>query len=167
MPTLETKGPAVLRSGPRGTAIASVPHGVPLTTLARENGWVRVRLEGWLPDSVVDAAGAGASGVLSAADLRSNPAATEGRLVQWQVETLAFQTADALREGLRAGEPYLLARGPGEERAVLYLAVPDSLVERAESLRPLSSLVITARVRVGRSRPAGVPILDLLGFSRR
>ncbi len=166
-PTLETRAPSALRTGPGGDVLAQVPGGVPLTTLARENGWVRVRLDGWLPDSAVEAAGTRSAGALTAADLRTDPERTRGRLVRWSVEALAFQTADPLRRGMTPGEPYLLARGPGAERAVLYLAVPDSLVARAQALPPLSEISITARVRNGRSEPAGVPILDLLDLARR
>lgn len=166
-PTLETRGPTSLQTGPGGDVLASVPGGVPLTTLARENGWVRVRLEGWMPDSSLNAAGTRSAGALTAADLRANPEGTVGRLVRWSVESLAFQTADDLRRGLTPGEPYLLARGPGAERAVLYLAIPDSLVARAQALPPLAEITITARVRNGRSQPSGVPVLDLVDLARR
>jgi len=166
-PTLETLGPAALRAGPEGDVLASLPGGVGVTSLARENGWVRVRVEGWLPDSSVGVAGARSAGALTAADLRANPIGTVGRLVRWTVEALAFQTADALRQGLAPGERYLLARGPGTERAVLYLAVPDSLSAAAQALPPLAEISITARVRAGRSQPSGVPILDLLELTRR
>lgn len=165
-PTLESRGAQSLHVGPKGTVLATMLGGVPLTTLAREDGWVRVRIEGWMPDSAVEAAGAASAGALSAADIRADPAGTRGRVVQWSVESLAFQTADGLRRGLEPGEPYLLARGPGEERAVLYLAIPDSLVARARALAPLARVTVTARVRNGRSQPAGVPILDLLELAR-
>jgi hypothetical protein len=166
-PTLETLAAATVRTGPGGEVVATLPGGVPVTSLARENGWVRVRIEGWLPDSSVGPAGARSSGALSAADLRANPTGTVGRLVRWSVEALAFQTADALRQGLVPGEQYLLARGPGAERAVLYLAVPDSLAAVARALPPLAEVSITARVRSGRSQPSGVPILDLIEITRR
>ncbi len=166
-PTLETRAPSTLRTSPGGDVLATVPGGVPITTLAREGGWVRVRLEGWIPDSATEAAGTRSAGTLSAADLRADPEGTRGRLVRWSVETLAFQTADELRRGLEPGERYLLARGPGDERAVLYLAVPDSLVSQAQALRPLTEISITARVRNGRSLPSGVPILELLDIARR
>lgn len=165
-PTFETRAPATLRTGPDGEAVATIPGGVAMSPLARERGWVRVRIEGWLPDSALEAAGARSAGALSAADLRANPTGTVGRLVRWTVEVLAFQTADALRQGFTPGERYLLARGPGAERAVLYLAVPDGLVAAAQALSPLTEVTITARVRTGRSQPAGVPILDLLELTR-
>lgn len=166
-PLLETRGQTALRYGPGGDAIATIPGGVGLTPLARDGGWVRVRIEGWLPDSALQAAGARSAGTLSAADLRADPTGTVGRIVRWRVETLAYQVADALRSGLAANEPYLLARGPGSERAVLYLALPDSLRAAAQALPPLTEITVTARVRNGRSAPAGVPVLELLELSRR
>lgn len=164
---LETRGQAALRYGPGGDVVATVPGGVGLTPLAREGGWVRVRIEGWLPDSALQAAGARSAGALSAADLRADPTGTVGRIVRWRVEALAYQVADALRTGLAPDEPYLLARGPGSERAVLYLALPDSLRAAAQALPPLTEITVTARVRNGRSAPAGVPVLELLELSRR
>lgn len=164
---LETRGQAALRYGPDGDVVATVPGGVGLTPLARDGGWVRVRIEGWLPDSALQAAGARSAGALSAADLRADPTGTVGRIVRWRVEALAYQVADALRTGLAPDEPYLLARGPGSERAVLYLALPDSLRAAAQALPPLTEITVTARVRNGRSAPAGVPVLELLELSRR
>ena len=81
--------------------------------------------------------------------------------MRWVVQVIAMQTADPLRKGLSPDEPYLLARGPGSESSLLYVAVPPSLLELAKSLKPLSTVVILAKVRVGRSEPSGVPILDL------
>lgn len=166
-PLLETRGQSALRYGPSGDVVATVPGGVGLTPLARDGGWVRVRIEGWIPDSALQAAGARSAGSLSAADLRADPTGTVGRIVRWRVETLSYQVADALRSGLATNEPYLLARGPGSERAVLYLALPDSLRAAAQALPPLTEITVTARVRNGRSAPAGVPVLELIELSRR
>jgi hypothetical protein len=166
-PLLETRSPATLRAGPAGDVLATIPGGVAVASLGRQDGWVRVRLDGWVPDTAVDAVGARAAGALTAADLRADPTGTAGRVVRWTVEALALQTADALRRGLVEGERYLLARGPGVERAVLYLALPDALVPAAQALPPLATLSITARVRTGRSQPSGVPILDVLELTRQ
>ncbi len=87
-------------------------------------------------------------------------------MLRWEVQLLAFQTADPLRRDLAPDEPYLLARGPGAEHALLYLTVPPSLLTFARSLAPLSNIVVTARVRTGRSEPAGVPVLELLSIAR-
>ncbi|MBC8085647.1 MAG: hypothetical protein H7Z40_00160 [Phycisphaerae bacterium] len=155
-----------LRSGPNGNPLFSLPAGSVVTPLSSENGWTRVRIDGWVAtEQLSDLDAKGAVGI-SAADIRANPDAMKGRIVRWTVENLSYQLGDGLRRELN-GEPYLLARGPGNERAILYLAVPDSLVERARALAPLSTISITARVRSGRSQPGGVPILDLVELLRR
>jgi hypothetical protein len=78
------------------------------------------------------------------------------------VQAIAVQAADPLRKGLAPDEPYLLARGPGSESSLLYLALPATLVASARALPPLSYIMVLARVRAGRSDPSGVPILDVL-----
>jgi hypothetical protein len=99
--------------------------------------------------------------------LRADPAGAHGKLVRWEVQVLSLQTADALRKDLAPDEPYLLARGPGHENAILYLAVPPSLLAAARSIRALTTVTVTARVRNGRSEPVGVPILDMLSIDAR
>ena len=83
-------------------------------------------------------------------------------MVRWTVQILATQKADALRRDLNPDETYLLARGPNEENALLYLVVPPALLPIAKTIPELSQALVTARVRTGRSDLVGVPILDLL-----
>ena len=166
MSPLETNVQTSLRKGPDGDALVTLPTGTLVTPLASENGWTRVRVEGWVPSKDLVDAAVRAAGDITAADLRADPEGNKGKIVHWSVEALSYQLADGLRRELN-GEPYLLARGPGKERAILYLAVPDSLVAAARSLPPLSAITVTARVRSGRSQPAGVPILDLIELFRR
>lgn len=166
LPLMQTNATSALRSGPDGKVVTTLPPASLLTPLATENGWTRVRLEGWVSTKDLTAASEKALGELSAADLRADPVGTKGRTVRWTVEALSYQLADGLRRELN-GEPYLLARGPGNERSILYLAVPDSLVNAARGLAPLSTITVTARVRSGKSEPGGVPILDLLELTRR
>ena len=161
--------PLVLRTAPDADTLASIAVGTTLTPLARERGWVQVRIEGWVPEADVIPADSTLRSDLSAADLRADREGTRGRLVRWEVQVLALQTADPLRRGLRPDEPYLLARGPDRENALLYLAVPQALLA---TVRPIAAgapapVTITARVRDGRSEPVGVPILDIVSISRR
>ena len=72
-----------------------------------------------------------------------------------------------LRRELGENEPYVIARGPDAESALLYLAIPPSLVDAVAAITPLTGVVITGRVRTGRSSPVGVPILDLVSIVRR
>ncbi len=157
---------ASLSAAPGLAPVASIKHGALLTPVARDRGWVRVRLEGWMREQDLVAADSTLAG-LSAADLRSNPDGYVGRTVRWSVTALAYQTADPLHRDMRPDEPYLLARGPGKENALLYLTLPAGLVDRAKGLAPMTALTITARVRTGRSSPAGVPILDVITLATK
>lgn len=156
-----------LRDLPVGRVFGGLTAGSAVEVIGRQSGWVRVRADGWIAEKdLVDADSLARPGV-SAADLRADPQGMKGRVVQWEVEVLSLQLADPLRVELGRDEPYLLARGPGEENVVLYLAVPGNLLVEARGLPALSKLRITARVRSGRSEPAGTPILDLLSITRR
>jgi hypothetical protein len=166
-PLLAAYAGAALRDAPDGRQVAAAAAGTTLVPIARQRGWVRVRLEGWVRDDELLPADSALRSGLSAADLRADPAGTRGTIVRWEVEKLALQTADPLRGDLGRDEPYLLARGPGRENALLYIAVPPSLVADARALPPLARVTITARVRNGRSDPAGVPVLELLSLARR
>lgn len=149
-----------------GQPTAQILKGATVDVVARDRDWVRVRLEGWVREADVVIADTTLR-VLSAADIRSNPARSRGKLVRWEVEAVSLQIADALRPGFTRGEPYLLALGPGAEKSLVYIAVPPTLLPVVRSLRPLAPLTVTARIRNGRSEPAGVPILDLQSLIRR
>lgn len=159
----------VIRTAPADTpmpAIGQVNRGSTVEVLARDRGWVRVRLEGWVRESDLVVADSSLR-PLSAADIRSDPAAAQGKLVRWSVQAISLQTADALRTGLIPGEPYLLALGPGAEKTLIYLAVPPGLLSSARKLPAMADVVIVGRVRNGRSEPAGVPILDLQSITKQ
>jgi SH3-like domain-containing protein len=151
-----------LAASPAGTPLGTLGPGARATVTARERGWVRVRVEGWVREADLSVADTALRGALSAADIRADPDGTVGRLVRWEVEVLAHQTADPLRKGLADQEPYLLAQGPSGENALLYLAIPPALAAAAREVPDLSRAIVTARVRAGRSEPVGIPVLELL-----
>jgi len=165
--TLVPTANVALRAAPDAKPLATVAQGTTLTPLARDRGWVRVRLEGWVPERDVAPADTSIRMGVSAADLRADPVGSRGKVVRWSVQILAKQKADILRRDLGPDETYLLARGPYEENALLYLVVPPSLMVIAKSMPELSQAMITARVRTGRSELVGVPILDLLTITAR
>jgi hypothetical protein len=167
-PVVTPKG-TTLRTAPDARPVAVLQSGATMTPLARERGWVRVRVEGWVLARDVVPADSTLRTPLSAADLRADPAGTRGKVVRWEVEVLSLQTADPLRRDFAEDEPYLLARGPGSENAIIYLAVPPSLLATAKALaaRTTPHAIVTARVRNGKSEPLGVPILDLLSLARQ
>lgn len=144
-----------------GTTRGEIRPGTTVEVVAREHGWVRVRTDGWVREGDLTPADSSIRTSVSAADLRTSPEKLRGVLVKWTVEFLALQTADTLRRGLAAGEQYLLVRGPGQETALMYLTIPPKLLGTARALPALSKMIVVARVRDGRSEPAGVPILDV------
>ena len=154
-------GPSALRDAPSSAAIGELQKTANVEVIARDRGWSRVRIEGWVPDSVLVPADTTFRANLSAADLRADPVSARGKMVLWNVEFLALQTADPLRRGLADEEPYILARGPRSENALLYLVVPPSLIGTARALQPLAKIIVTARVRDGRRDPVGILILAI------
>jgi hypothetical protein len=158
---------ATLSTAPLGRGVAALDSGARVSALARERGWVRVRVEGWLREDDLIPTDSTVLSNVSAADLRAEPEKFRGQTVRWKVQVLSLQTADALRRGLAPDELYWLARGPGTENSLLYLAIPPSLVSTARSVEPLASVIVTARVRAGRSEPSGVPILDVQSVAGR
>jgi len=103
------------------------------------------------------------------AQLRADPAAARGKTVDWDVEVYALQTADGLRSGLAANEEYLLVTGPGQENATLYVTFPPALEQQARSLTSVAPVRahLVATVRLARTDPLGVPILDAVILKRK
>ena len=154
-------------ASPGGRTLGELAPGAIVRPIARDRGWMRVAIEGWVNERDLAPADSSFGSTLSAADLRADPEGTRGKVVRWEVQVLSLQAADPLRRELAPDEPYLLARGPGAENALLYLAVPRSLITEVKAIPPLTMAIITARVRSGRSAPAGTPILDLRTISKR
>ena len=155
------------RDLPVGRVLGGIQGGSSVEIVSRQYGWARVRVDGWIPEKDLVSGENAAPPAVSAADIRADPQGMKGKVVQWDVEVMSLQIADPLRVELARDEPYLLARGPGEENALIYLAIPGTLLTEARALGPLAKVSITARVRSGRSEPAGTPILDLLSIAKR
>jgi hypothetical protein len=168
MPALMTPtATATVHTAPGAKEIGRFVNGAQLTVLSRERGWVRVRGEGWVLEEQLADADSTMRLSPSAADIRADPEGMKGRLVRWDMEFISYQRADPLRRDLTADDWYILARGPVGENAIVYLVVPPALRSTAEAFSPLARITVSARVRVGRSQPVGVPILDLETLGRR
>lgn len=164
--SLRTDREVPLQLGPNGQVLAMLDSGVIVAPQARERGWVRVRIEGWVPESYFVPSDTAFGATLTAADLRADPDGHRGKLVRWRVQVVGMQTADPLRRDMKQDEPFLLAIGPTGEDATLYVTVPPNLVAEARAIPTLSYVVLTARVRTGRSNPTGAPILELVSLVR-
>jgi hypothetical protein len=155
---------ASLLRAPDGDTVGTVRRAAPARVLARADGWARVQIEGWVRESDLQpSSGAALSGV-SGAEVRSGGRAFEGKVLQWTVQFIALQTADALRRDMPAGQPYMLARGPLPEAGFVYLLLSDDQAKAVGELAPLTVLTIVGRVRTARSQYLGNPILTLEDF---
>lgn len=149
-----------LRLSQGGEQAASVLSEIGATTEEHAGDWVRVRLEGWVRREDLIETGPAEGPVL--AELRANPERFVGQTVQWRLQFLAFQTADALRREMPEGQPYLLTRGPLPEVGFVYVMVPPALVSRFREMAPLTEIAVEAVIRSGRSRYLPNPVVELV-----
>ncbi len=157
------EGGAYLLVSPDGDTLGHLEPGADLRVLARQGTWARVRLDAWVwtPSFLTEEEQASTQH-LGASDLRANPEAYNGRTVQWEVQFVSMEQADAVRTDFYEGEHFILARAPDASDGFVYLAVPPELVPVAAEFRPLQTIRVLARVRTGASSQMGAPILDLL-----
>jgi hypothetical protein len=156
-------GGAVVLAAPRGDTLARLRPLAGVEVLGREGEWTRVRIEGWIRSPAVHAVtDTAAFRDATAADLAAAPEAFRGRTVHWTVQYISLERAEAIRTDFQEGEPFLLARGPGDERGFVYIAVPPELLPAARGLVPLQRVTVLARVRYGRSPLMGAPVLELI-----
>jgi hypothetical protein len=156
-----------LRRVPDGDSAGSLPEGTPVRVLARSGDWVRVSTEGWIRESDLKPSAPGVLAGVSGAEVRARPADFEGKTVQWAVQYLALQTADELRPEIPRGQRYMLARGPLPESGFLYVMLPAGWLARVERLQPLAEIVIVARIKAGRSKLLGNPVVELVDLAVR
>jgi hypothetical protein len=136
----------------------------PMRVLSRSGEWARVQFEGWVKAADLTTPPAGVLVGISAAELRTDPERYVGQTLRWTLQFIAAQKADELHPEIPAGETYLLVRGPLPERGFAYVVVPEAKRPLVEALRPLTVIQVTARVRAGRSRFLGNPVVDLLSL---
>jgi len=153
-----------LYRAPEGPAAGALAPETPLRVLGRSGEWTRVQFEGWVKTADLATAPLGVLVGVSAAELRADPQRYVGQVVRWTLQVIALETADDLRPDLADGTPYLLARGPLPERGFVYVIVPDAKKAAVATLAPLATVQVTARVRVGRARFIGNPVVELLSL---
>jgi len=153
-----------LYRAPDGPEAGTVTTDTPLRVLSRNGEWTRVQFEGWVKGGDLQAAPAGVQVGVTAAELRAEPQRYAGVVLRWNLEFIAIQKADDLRPDIPSGATYVLARGPLPERGFVYVVVPDTKLPAFRALTPLVTMTITARVRNGRSRYLGNPVVDLISL---
>lgn len=153
-----------LYRAPDGASDAALTAGAPLRVLGRTADWTRVELEGWVKTADLQAAPPGVLVGVSAAELRAEPDRYAGQALRWTLQVIAVRTADDLRPDIPTGSIYLLARGPVPEHGFVYVVVPDAQRAAVQALAPLATIQSTVRVRTGRSKFVGNPVVDLVSL---
>src|SRR6266480_1736656 len=154
----------VLYRAPEGAPSGTLAPSAPLRVLGRSGDWTRVEIDGWVRSGDLQAAPAGVLVGVSAGELRAEPQRYVGQVLRWTLQFIAVQKADELRPDMPNGATYLLARGPLPERGFVYVVVPDAKRAQLDALTPLATVQVTARVRAGRTRFLGNPVLDLMSL---
>jgi hypothetical protein len=147
---------------PDGQHAGALSADQPVRVLARSGEWVRVQAEGWIREADIRPTAPGLVAGLTAAELRTRPEQYEGKLVQWTLQFLSLATADELRPEIPVGHRYMLARGPLPEAGFVYVTLSSEQEHSAEQLPPLAQIVVVARIRSGRTRYLGNPVVDLV-----
>lgn len=154
---------AVLITTPGGESVGTLAQGAGVRVLTRANGWSRVRVDAWVPDSSLETAGAGSSAGVTAAEVRADPARWIGQIVDWKLQVVAVQTADGLRPELPEGKPYLLTRGPLPESGFVYVLVTAEQAQRYRDAAPLREITARVRIRAPSSKYLPTPVVELIG----
>lgn len=163
-PRAQPARPTTLYRAPDGPEAGTVTAETPLRVLSRTGDWARVQIEGWVKATELQAAPPGVQVGVSAAELRAEPQRYAGQVLRWTLQFIAVQKADDLRPDIPAGATYVLARGPLPERGFVYLIIPDAKLAAVRTLAPLANIQVNARVRQGRSRYLGNPVVDLISL---
>lgn len=156
---------AALLANPDGDTLAVFRPGADVSVVSREGNWVRIRASGWVWAPSLGTVASDSGAVLrdiSPDVLAQNPESFRGHLVEWTVQFISLEHAERIRTDFYEGEPFMLARGPGNNPGFVYIAVPPDLLNRVHALQPLERIRVLARVRVARSSLMNAPVLDLV-----
>ena len=156
--------PTTLYRAPDGPEAGTVGAETPLRVLSRSGEWARVQFEGWVKTTELQDAPPGVQIGVSAAELRAEPQRYAGQVLRWTLQFIAVQKADDLRPDIPEGASYVLARGPLPERGFVYMIIPDGRLGAVQALAPLANIQVTVKVRQGRSRFLGNPVVDLISL---
>ena len=161
---VESARRTVLYRSPEGQPAGTLAPSAPLRVLGRSGEWTRVELEGWVKSADLGIAPPGVLVGITAAELRTDPQRYTGQVLRWTLQFISTQKADELRPEIPNGATYFLARGPLPERGFVYVVVAEAKRAQLETLAPLATIQVTARVRTGRTRFLGNPVLDMISL---
>ncbi|MEO6066503.1 MAG: hypothetical protein ABJB33_04895 [Gemmatimonadota bacterium] len=154
---------AILKMTPGGETTGTLATGAEVRVLTRASGWTRVRVDAWVPDSVLETAASDVTAGVTAAEVRAEPARWIGQVVDWRLQVVAVQNADGLRPELPEGKPYLLTRGPLPESGFVYVLVTPEEAQRYRDAAPLREITARVRIRAPSSKYLPTPVVELIG----
>jgi len=160
---------AWILTGPDGDTLGLGRPGTELRVLARQGGWSRVRLEGWVwtpPGTGADLPPARMIADATPEDVAREPDVYRGQVVSWDLQFISLEEAERVRTDFYEGEPFLLTRATSAGRAFVYVAVPPERLGEVGGLVPLERIRVVGRIRTGSAALTGNPILDLLDLTR-
>jgi hypothetical protein len=147
---------------PDSAPVATLPAGTPARVLGRSDEWVRVQVEGWVRESDIRPAEAGALAGITAAEVRASPDRFVGQTLDWRLQVIAVQLADELRPEMPSGQPYLLTRGPLPEPGFVYVTIPPERIAEFRALPPLHEMVMRVNLKAARTRYLATPVAALV-----
>lgn len=160
------RGGLPVLAAPGGRGLGRLEGGTQVEVLEHDGDWLRVRAEGWVrvPESLrgegVDATVT--EGVTVEA-VQGDPEEFLGRVVEFDLELISLERAEALRTDFYEGEPFLLTRTDGDGgRHFVYVALTQERVDEFSGLQPLQRLRVRGRVRAPAAAITRNLLLDLV-----
>ena len=147
---------------PDSGAVTTLPAGTPARVIGRSGAWVRVQVEGWVPEADVKPAQAGVLAGITAAEVRATPEKFVGQTLDWRLQIIAVQLADELRPEMPSGQPYLLTRGPLPEAGFVYVMIPPDRVAEFRALPSLHEMTLRVTLKAARTRYLATPVAELV-----
>ena len=159
---VETLRETGLSRAPDSAAVVTLPAGTPARIVGRTGDWVRIQVEGWVPEADVKAAQAGVLAGISAAEVHATPEKFVGQTLDWRLQIIAVQLADELRPEMPSGQPYLLTRGPLPEPGFVYVTIPPDRIAEFRALPPLQEMTLRVTLKAARTRYLATPVAELV-----
>ncbi len=159
---VETIRETGLRRMPDSAPASTLPAGTPARVVGRSGEWVRVQVEGWVPEADLKPAESGVLAGITAAEVMATPDRFVGQTLDWRLQVIAVQLADELRPEMPAGQPYLLTRGPLPEPGFVYVTIPPGRIAEFRALPPLHEAVLRVTLKAARTRYLATPVAELV-----
>jgi hypothetical protein len=162
----QTARATVLNATPDGGQYGSLSGGAPARIVGRSGEWAKVQVEGWVKEADLQATDDSVLRGVTAEEVRASPNRFLGQTVEWKLQLIAVQNADALRAEIPPGQPYLLTRGPLPEPGFVYVMIPTEKAAEFRALPALQELTLRLTIRAPHTRYLSTPVAELVAVVR-